>query len=312
MSLGALGGRFAALSTNAQGAVWMVGAAAVQMTNVTLIKLLALGGLDAFQIALGRAFFAFGALLPFLLRGGPRAFHTRYPFTHLWRALLGAAAMLLGFLAIAQLPLAVVTTYSFTTPLFAIVLAVFLLGEKVRWRRWAATGAGFCGVLVIARPGAETFDPYVLAALGSAFLIALAVILVKRFPPGESQVVMLFYFCVSSVIVALVPAIEVWRAPTASEWVLLVAVGFVGVGGHALVLKAYRTGETSFVVAFDYTKLIFAAAIGILLFSEWPDGWTLLGAAIIIASTLYIAQREARLARQARVMRDQSARPPGA
>lgn len=283
------------LSPNQQGAFWMTAAAAGFTLNAALAKLLALGGMDVFQIALARAFFAFGALTPFLWRGGFKAFSTRHPWVHFWRAMAGAAAMLLGFYAIAHLPLATVTALGFTAPLFTVILAVIILREVVRWRRWTAILIGFLGVLVMVRPGAETFDPNALAAIASAFLVALAATLVKRFPPGESQAVMLFYFCLTSLLVAVVPAISVWRAPTAWEWLLLVGVGFVGVAAHAMFLKAYRTGEASIVAPFDYTKLLFAGIIGFLLFHEVPDLWTLAGAAVIILSTLYIARREARI-----------------
>lgn len=303
---GRLGRWLGGLSRNHLGALLMLSAAAVQMINATLVKLLAAGGMDAFQIALGRAVFAFGALAPFLLWGGRAAFRTKYPRTHFGRALVGAAALVLGFYALAHLPLAVVTTYGFTTPLFVIVLSVLLLGESVRARRWTATAVGFLGVLVMARPGAEAFSLDVLAALGSAFCIALGVTLVKRFPPGESYAVMLFYFCVASLVVAIVPALQSWRDPTLAEWLLLAAVGVVGVAGHALILMAYRVGEASFIAPFDYSKLLFATVIGVLVFAEVPDLWTLAGATIIVASTLYIARREAQLARQGR----QPPRPP--
>ena len=292
--------RFARLGANQQGALLLVASALGATINATLAKLLANGGMDPFQIALARAFFAFGALLPFLLRGGLARFRTRHPWVHFWRATVGSAAMFLGIYAVAHLPLATVTALSFTTPLFTVVLAAVLLKETVRWRRWTATAVGFAGVLIMVRPGAETFDPNALAALTAALFVALAATLVKRFPPGESQAVMLFYFCVTSLLVAVIPASAVWRAPNWQEWLLLAGVGLVGVSAHALFLKAFRTGEASFVAPFDYSKLIFAGIIGFLLFDELPDGWTLAGAAVIIASTLYIARREARVVRQQR------------
>ncbi len=291
--------RFAALAANEQGALLIVVSALGFTVNSTLAKLLANGGMDPFQIALARAFFAFGALLPFLLRGGIKRFHTKHPWVHFGRALAGSTAMFLGIYAIAHLPLATVTALGFTTPLFTVVLAALVLKERVRWRRWSATLVGFGGVLVMVRPGAETFDPNALASLAAALLVAWAVTLVKRFPPGESQAVMLFYFCVTSLLVAIVPAIAVWRQPTPLEWVMLAAVGLVGVAAQALFIKAYRTGESSFIAPFDYSKLIFAGIIGYLLFAEVPDGWTLAGATVIVASTLYIARREGRIARQA-------------
>lgn len=291
--------RFARLGANEQGALLLIASAFGFTVNSTMAKVLANGGMDPFQIALARAFFAFGALVPFLLRGGLQAFKTRHPWVHFWRAMAGSAAMFLGFYAIAHLPLATVTALGFTTPLFTVVLAALVLKETVRWRRWSATLIGFGGVLVMVRPGAETFDPDALASLAAALLVAWAVTLVKRFPPGESQAVMLFYFCLTSLLLAIGPAISVWRAPEPLEWVMLAGIGLVGVAAQALFIKAYRTGESSYIAPFDYSKLIFAGIVGYLLFAEVPDGWTLAGAAVIVGSTLYIARREARVARRA-------------
>jgi drug/metabolite transporter (DMT)-like permease len=167
----------------------------------------------------------------------------------------------------------------------------------VRWRRWSATVLGFLGVLVMVRPGAATFDPAALVALGDSLSIAFLVVLVKRLPASETALIMLFHFGIVSSLAALPLAVLVWRAPTPTEYGLLIAIGVLGVLAQTCWIRAFRAGEASAVAPFDYTRLIFAAAFGFALFAETLDGWTVAGAAVIVGSTVYIARREAQLAK---------------
>lgn len=286
------------IGANGLGALWMLGAAIGFSINGALVKALLGLGVDVFVVAFARAFLALLPLLPFLYRDGLGAFRTDHPATHFLRALFGAGAMVCGFWALSRLSLAEVTALGFTAPLFTIVLAVLILREPVRWRRWTATAVGFAGVLIMVRPVEILeggIDPAVFAALGMAFGIAMAITLVKRFPAGESQAVMLLYFCIASILVTAVPAVVAWRTPEPVEWLLFAGVGFVGLASQAMMIKAFRTGEASFVAPFDYAKLIFAGALGFFFFGEVPDAAFLAGALVIIAATLYIARREARI-----------------
>ena len=289
--------RWLALSPNLRGAIWMVAAAFGFTINGAFVKALGETGMPTMQMAFARALFALLAVLPFLWHAGLGALATRAPGTHLIRALAGSAAMVCGFYALVLLPLADVTALTFTTPLFTILLAVPLLGETVRWRRWTATAVGFLGVLVMVRPGAGSLELGALLAVAMAFGIAVATVMVKRLPPGESHAAMLFWFCIASLVMTAPPAILVWQAPSPDQWVLLVAIGVLGAGSQALIIRAFRVGEATFVAPFDYSKLLLAVLIGFVFFAELPDTWSLVGAAIIVGSNLYIARRDAALGR---------------
>ncbi len=280
------------LAPNHRGAVWMMGATAGFTVNGALVKTLSQFEMDPFQISFARALFALLAILPFVWRERQSVLVSKHWGIHFIRALSGAIAMICGYYAVSRMPLADVTALGFTQPLFTTLLAFLLLSEVVRWRRWTATFVGFLGVLVIVRPGSDSFEPTAFAALAMAFGIALAVTLVKRFPEGESSVTMLLIFCVTSIVLTAPPALYFWRAPDLYELTLLCGVGLVGIGSQAMIIQAYRNAEASFVAPFDYTKLLFAGLIGYLLFDELPDGWTWFGAAIIVGSTLYILKRD--------------------
>ena len=281
------------LSPNSRGALWMIGASLGFTINAAFVKSLAGQGLDTFQIAFARALFSFAALAPFCYRAGLGVLRSKVPGLQVARSFCGSMAMICGFYAVSQLPLAEFTALTFTQPLFVVLLAVLILKEEVRWRRWLATAVGFAGVLIMVRPGAAAFDPAALVALVSVLGISLAVALVKKLPPNESHVTMLAYFCIASIAMTIGPALYFWQWPDLFQWLLLAAVGFLGVASQAMIIRAYRAGEVSFVAPFDYLKLILAGLIGFMVFAEVPDGWTVAGAAVIVASTFYIARREA-------------------
>ncbi|MEQ9815535.1 MAG: DMT family transporter [Azospirillaceae bacterium] len=288
-----------ALPANLRGALWvLLGSAGFSMMSV-LAKTLGQNW-SSFQIAFFRCAIALVVLLPLIARAGPGIFVTRVLRFHLWRAAAGIAAMMCGFYAVTHLPLATATAITFAKPLFMVLVAVLLLGETVRWRRWLATGVGFLGVVVMVRPGVAAFDPAMLVALTQALMIALSVAVVKKLPPAEPNLTVLAYFGVISTIVtgAIVPF--VWVAPTLEELGLAVTMGAVGLAAQASVIRGFRVAEASAVAPFDYSRLLFATFFGFVIFTEIPDVWTIAGAAIIVGSTVYIARREARIVRPRR------------
>lgn len=287
------------LPANRRGALFMLAAAFCFSVNGAFIKVLLASGLHPLQITFVRLLVGVVAILPFVWRAGWASLKTRHPGIHALRALAGGGAMFCGIAALDRLQLADFTALSFSQPLFAVMLAVLVLGETVGWRRWGATFAGFLGVVIMVRPGAGALEVGALLALAMAFGIAVAVILAKRLPAQESQATMLFYFSLATVVVFAGPALAVWRTPSASEILGLVGFGFAGLITQALMIAAYRTGEASVVAPFDYSRLIIAGGLGYVLFGEVPDGWTLAGAGVIVASTLYIARREAVLGKRA-------------
>jgi drug/metabolite transporter (DMT)-like permease len=291
----ALRARWLQLSGNTRGALWMIASGIGFSVMAVGIKLLG-HRLENFQIGFFRVVIGFLAILPFVIgSGGLARLRTHHAGVHLVRAVFGLIAMYCSYYAIARMPLADYTGLSFTKPLFATLLAIAILGETVRWRRWTATFAGFLGVIIMVRPGAGTMQPAALAALTDSFSIAFLVTLVKRLPASETPLTMLFYFGLFATVLSLGPAIYAWQWPTAFEWLLLIGVGVLGALAQMFWIRAFRAGDASAVAPFDYLRLPMAATIGFVGFSELPTIWTFIGAAVIVASTLYIAHREAQL-----------------
>ncbi|MBT5131407.1 MAG: DMT family transporter [Rhodospirillaceae bacterium] len=286
------------LPDNTRGALWIILGCVMFSAMTTVVKLLG-GSFDSFQLAFFRALFGLFAVMPFFFRFGLGVVRTRRLGLQLIRAVCGACAMLCGFYAITHLPLADAVFISYARALFIIPLAVLFLGEVVRLRRWTATAVGFVGVIIMLRPGGE-IEPATLVAVLGAFLVATVTIMIKKLSTTESPESMLFYFGAVSSVVALGPALLVWRTPTLAELSFLMAIGALGAAGQYCIIRAYRIGEATALLPFDYTRLLFAGAIGFLLFAEIPDNWTVTGAIIVVAATLYIGIREARLGRKVR------------
>jgi drug/metabolite transporter (DMT)-like permease len=254
--------------------------------------------LDPIEIAFFRCFFGLLFMLPFAVRAGGGAMLTGRPATHLLRGLAGIAGMFCGMYALVHLPLADAVAISFAKPLFAVLLAALFLSERVGTGRWLATAAGFAGVLIVVRPGSVEFQfAHVMALLG-AFFIADVIVLVKKLQGTERNATIMLYFGAITSLASLGPALWVWTGPTAAGLALLAAMAGAATLGQYCALRAFRAADASAVVPYDYVRLIFAIMLGFALFGEIPDRWTLIGAGVLIASTLYIAYREIALGRK--------------
>ncbi|MCH1568476.1 MAG: DMT family transporter [Alphaproteobacteria bacterium] len=248
---------------------------------------------------------ALAVILPIFARtGGLRAgMRTQIPLLQLTRGVVGSLAMFLGFYAIVALPLADAQAISFSRNLFLVPLAAFVLSEVVGLRRALAAAVGFVGVLIMLRPGVDMgagdaglyLSAGAAAALGHAFLVALATVLVNIASRYDGPVTLMFYTNIVTVSLIAIPTFFVWQTPTMSEFSMLIAMGVLATASHNCFIRAFAIGEASAIAPVDYSRLIFAALAGWLVFSTVPDRFTIIGALIIVASSFYIVRREAGL-----------------
>ena len=285
--------RWDELPATIRGTVWVTLAALSFTCMAAVIKTLG-ARLDSFEIAFFRCLFALAVTLPFALREGPSAFRTNVLGLQMGRALVGIAAMFCGYYGITKLELADATTIGFTRALFMIPLAVLFLGEKIRAARWIATIVGFAGVVVMMRPGGGGPIFAMFAALAGAFFTAGSIVFVKKLAERENPVTILLYFNFTTTLISLPTIFPVWVTPALHELVLLALVASLAGLGQFCTIRGYGIAEASALVPFGYGRLVFALALGFIFWGEVPDVWSLGGAAIIIASTLFIGLREAR------------------
>jgi drug/metabolite transporter (DMT)-like permease len=239
-------------------------------------------------------------VLAFYPRLGPTLFATSRPLMQIARSMLLLMSTVMFVTAIGRLPLATASAIGFASPFIVTALSVPVLGERVGVRRWSAVLVGFVGVLVIIRPGAGFTNWATLLVLGSASAYAIYQVvtrLIATYDRPETGIV--YAALVGSVLTTLVaPATALagafaWRVPdSALHGLLFCCLGFFGGFGHYFVIKALRLGPAAVIAPFTYAELIGTTTLGYLVFDNFPDGWTWVGAAIIVACGAYIAYRE--------------------
>ena len=287
------------LPPNVQGALWLVSGGFIFTSTSAMIRLLSTQ-VESVQTAFFRAVISVILLLPMIVAGRVKPWHSKRIIGHFWRTAMGTGSMVLGFYAVSMLPLADATAIAFSQPLFSVVVAALVLGEKVRWRRWSATVIGFAGVLIMVRPGEGSLQLGALVALANAAAVSISILLVRRLSDSETPLMILTQFAIFSTILLTVPAILVWRWPDFWGWVLAVGIALSATVGQYFWVQAFKAGEMSAVAPFEYMRLPFAVFVGWLIWGEIPVIWTYVGASIVIGSALYIAHREHQLARERR------------
>ena len=276
------------------------------------------------QIVFFRSAFALIPVLIWLLLRGdfPRALRTKRFGGHLFRSLAGVGSMFCIFTAYALLPLADATAIGYASPLMIVVLASVFLGEKMTALRWGAVCVGFIGVLLMLWEhlgqggGAQAADHPRSAAgamfmLAAAFLIAIAMLQTRRLTRTEDTGAITFYFqsttTVASGLVIVAAALwpgsgalaslvqaQAWVAPAVADWAPLVAIGLLGGVGQILMTQGYRYADASVLATFDYSSLLFAVAIGFVIFGDVPTTAVLVGAVIVISAGLAVVWQESR------------------
>lgn len=230
-----------------------------------------------------------------LRMGGRAALRTRQPLTHLLRGALWIASATLFFTGLSRLGLAEATALIFAAPVFTTALAALVLRDAVGWRRWMAVAAGFVGVLIIVEPGAATFQPASLYPITAAFLYAVLMLSARRIDPGESVWTLTFQLVCAGALTSGLASVATWVPLQAGDFWLYLGIALFGTLGMVLMTQAFRVAEATLVAPFDYTALLWASLLGWWLWGETPGLNTWIGAAIIIASGIFIVFREARL-----------------
>lgn len=276
------------------GIAFMVLSGFTNTVMISAIKALSTD-LHPFQIGFFRCAIGFLVLAPAIWHGGGLSvLRTERLGLHVLRGALNAAGMLLFFWAVSLAPLATVSAINFTAPLFATLLAILLLGERVGARRWSALLVGFLGTLLILRPGAGGLGEGALLALASSFVWAGAMIAIKRLTATDGVLSITAWAALLVGLFSLLPALAVWSWPSWEQWGWLAAIGALGSAVQLCLSRAFALADTSVVLPFDFLKLVWAGLFGLILFAEIPDAWTWIGGSVIFASSIYVAYRERR------------------
>ena len=227
---------------------------------------------------------------------------TSWPMGHVWRGLIGTSAMGMTFAGLGILPLPEVTAIGYATPIFTVILAAFMLGERIRMVRFGAVLVGLVGVLIMIWPrlgsGEGLQDTAALGAsliLGATLARALVQIHVRRLVRTEHTAAIVFYFSLTASALSLLTLPFGWTLPSPHTLALLVTAGLLGGVAQILITSSYRYGPASMLAPFDYTSMLFAIVIGYVWFVEVPTAPMLTGAVLVIAANCLVIWREWRL-----------------
>ena len=225
-------------------------------------------------------------------------YKTNRPGLHLIRCCSGLIALAAIFLALRNLPLATVTSISFAAPIFTTLLSIFLLSEKVGVYRWAAVFVGFIGVLVITQPGFSSLNIYYLFPIIFCIFFACVALSIRSLSSTEPNYRIALYFSLLSMIVGLATLPFGWIMPSKFDLFLLIFTGIIGSVANILLTVSLRIAEASLVTPTKYLNLVFAILLGYFIWCEIPKVLSLLGAGLIIVSSLIIFMRESQLKKE--------------
>jgi drug/metabolite transporter (DMT)-like permease len=250
--------------------------------------------MDVIEVVWAR--YTFGFLLALLWSNPltqPGLIRTTRPALQIGRSALLLGSTMLNFFALRYLQLDQALTITFSTPLMVAALSGPVLGEWVGPRRWAAIGVGFLGVLVVTRPGLSAVPPAAALSAGGALCYAAYALSTRVLARTDSNQTTLFYSNLVGAVVMLPAVVAVWTPPESlTIVVLMLATGALASVGHFLLIAAHRLAPASVLSPFIYSQLAWTVGLGYVVFGDVPNRWTMAGAAIVIASGLYLLHRE--------------------
>ena len=254
------------------------------------VKLISLE-LHPFIITLYRAGLVFVVLLPILFWRGRAVFNTSSIRLQVLRGSIGGLGMLCVFTGLSMISLAEVTVLLFTVPIFATLLSIVFLSEKVGVRRWTAIFVGFLGILIIARPQGSVSTGH-LFILCAALSWSTSILIAKKLTEKDTVISITFWQAMGCVPLAFIASLFVWELPSFVQLGALLGIAALGTVGHAMLYAALKVGQVSVILPLDYIRIIWSAGLGFILFGQLPTLHLYAGSLLIIAATAFLSYRE--------------------
>jgi drug/metabolite transporter (DMT)-like permease len=286
--------RLTRLPAPVRGLVWSALAGLLFVLLNTLMRGLAIA-LDPFQTQFLRYLAGLGVMLPLVMRSGLATFWPRNVRGQFTRGAVHTLGLCLWFIAVPHISLADTTAIGFTGPIFIMIGAALVFHEPMRWERWAAALVGFAGVLIVVAPQLTGSGGwYALVMLSSSPVFAASFLVTKALTRYERPEVIVVWQAITVTAFSLPLALLHWKAPSALQWLEFLLCGILGSAGHYCLTRSFSIADISATQSVKFLDLVWAAALGWLVFGDLPTRWTLVGGVVICASTLWITRREAR------------------
>ena len=256
------------------------------------------------QVLFFRGFF--GVILYFIIMPRDRIkdfYLTKRPGLHFLRCMSGLIALVAIFIALRNLPLATVVSISFAAPIFTTIFSIFLLSEKVGMFRWVAVLVGFIGIIIITEPGFSSFNIYFIYPIIFCLGLSYVAIAIRQLSTTEPVWLISLNFSIAITLASLVTLPYGWVIPNFGDLILLMLIGVFGGVANLWLGQSYKLAEVSLVSPLKYLALVFAIAFGYFIWGEIPSFKTLLGAALVIISSIIIFRREIYLKKQVSISR---------
>lgn len=255
------------------------------------------------QLVFFRSLFAIPVIILWLIarRELAQGFVVKKPMGHFWRGVLGTSAMGLTFTGLSLLPLPEVTAIGYATPIFTLILAAVMLGERIRMIRIGAVALGLLGVMIMIWPrlGSTKMETAAtigaLCVLGATFARAFVQIHIRQLVKVDHPAAIVFYFSLTATLLSALTGIWGWTMPTLTQALILITMGLIGGVAQILVTSSYRFGQASMLAPYDYASMLFAIVIGYFVFDELPTVAILIGASLVIAGNAVVIWREHQL-----------------
>ena len=225
-------------------------------------------------------------------------YFTKRPLLHFSRCFFGLAALLSIFTALRNLPLATVVSISFAAPIFTTIFSIFFLSERVGYFRWLAVFIGFIGILIISEPGLSSLNVYYIFPVIFVLGMSYVAISIRQLSSTEPVWLISLFFSATITIAGLLTLPFGWIMPSFYDLTLLSMIGFFGGVANLWLSQSYKFSEVSLVTPLKYLALVFAIVFGYLIWGEVPSGKTLIGAILVIASSIIIFRREIALKKE--------------
>lgn len=275
-----------------RGGLWLMAAALCFTIMTALIRDLA-AEIHPFEIGLFRVITNLLLMVPYAVRTGPAILVSDNHKIYVFRGVIGTAFLLFYFWGASLIPISESQALIFTAPLFAAVMAIIFLGERIHARRIIALGVGFLGTLIILRPGIVTISLGSVLVLFAAIAFAASYVTVRYTTRSDHPDTAVFYLMVYMTPGVAIPAMFVWTVPTWEQVGVMIVIGILATFNQRFFSRAFAIAEATAVLPFDFVRLPLAAVIGWMAFSEAPDLWVYVGGAIIFVASIYVAHREA-------------------
>ena len=278
-----------------RGILYMIAASALISANDAAIKVLITQGFHSLEVVFFRNLFGVLAFLPFYLRLGMASLRTERFGFHLFKNVLQTVSIVAYFWALGLISLADAAALGFMQPIFASIGAILFMGERSRVIRWVCIATGMVGMLILLSPGLTgTLNLGTLLVIGATMVGACVRLMTKNLIRTDSASTIVIYLSVTVTVLTFIPSLFVWVWPTFWQWVLFIAIGASGSASHWLMTEALKHGDVTAIEPMNYTRLVWAAFFGVLIFGNVPGLATWVGGAIIITGAILLLHIETR------------------